>query len=125
MLSDAGPSDTLTFSVIDDPTGEVLADLRTWLRDDIRGLYVEQIHRPLTPEEMSSGVLAALETAVVSKELFATVVTAVGGWLSARAMTRRTKIRVRRGEYEVEIDTADLDKADDIVRRLASDLGDE
>jgi hypothetical protein len=39
-------------------------------------------------------------------------------------MIRRTKIRVRRCKKEVEIDTADLDKADEIVRRLARELGD-
>jgi hypothetical protein len=32
---------------------------------------------------MGPGVLAALETAVLSKELLAAVVPAVGGWMSA------------------------------------------
>ncbi|MEU7871274.1 hypothetical protein [Dactylosporangium sp. NPDC049140] len=109
--------------VMDDPAGDVLEDLRVWLRGDAPGLRVERVRGAIGPGEMSGGVVAALETAVLSKELLGMLVTGVAGWLSARATTRRTKIRVKLGEVEVEIDTADVAKADEIARRLGRELG--
>jgi hypothetical protein len=100
-----------------------LEDLRVWLRVDAPGLRIGQVRRPAGPGEMNGGVVAALETAVLSKELLGMLVTGVAGWLSARATTRRTRIRVRLGEVEVEIDTADVVKADEIARRLGRELG--
>jgi hypothetical protein len=109
--------------VTDDHSGEALEDLRVWLRVDAPALRVGPIRGPIQPGEMSGGVIAALETAVLSKELLGMLVTGVAGWLSARATTRRTKIRVKVGEVEVEIDTADVAKADEIARRLGRELG--
>jgi hypothetical protein len=109
--------------VMDDPLGDALEDLRVWLRVDAPGLRFGQVFRPVEPGEMNGGVVEALETAVLSKELLSMLVTGVAGWLSARATTRRTRIRVKTGDVEVEIDTADVVKADEIARRLGRELG--
>jgi Effector Associated Constant Component 1 len=110
--------------VEDDPVGDALADLCEWLREDVRQVRVEPIVRPVGPGEMHGGVWQALETAMLSKEVFGMVITGIGGWLSARATTRRTKIRVKRGDAEVEIDTANVREAlaiaDQLERRLSS-----
>ena len=110
---------------LDDPGGEVLADLRLWLRTDLPRLRVTTVRHPSRPGEMNDGVLAALETAALSPEVLAALIAAVGGWLAARATTRRTRIRVRRGDREIEIDTADAPKADEIARRLDREIGGE
>jgi hypothetical protein len=115
--------DVVVVLVMDDPVGEALEDLRVWLRVDAPELRIGQVRGPVQPGEMNGGVVAALETAVLSKELLGMLVTGVAGWLSARATARRTRIRVRMGEIEVEIDTADVVKADEIARRLGRELG--
>ncbi|HTJ36712.1 MAG TPA: hypothetical protein VL738_26110 [Dactylosporangium sp.] len=112
----------LVIEVVNDPAGDALEDLRAWLRVDVPRLRVEAVRAAIGRGEMSGGVLAALETAVLSKELLDMVVTGVAGWLSARATTRRTKIRVKCGDREVEIDTADIDQADEIAHRLGREL---
>jgi len=117
-MSNAG----LRITVLDDPAGDALAELWTWLREDARGVRLQQVYETPGPGEMAGGALAALETAVLSKELLGMVATGLGGWLSARATTRRTRIRVKRGDVEVEIDTASLDKASEIARRLSAEL---
>ncbi|MET7393854.1 hypothetical protein ABZS66_10210 [Dactylosporangium sp. NPDC005572] len=122
--SDAGGTEIgLTIVVVDDPAGDELADLHDWLRQDVRGVRMAPVERPPIEGQMSGGVVAALETAVLSKELLGMVVTGIGGWLSARATTRRTKIRVKRGDVEVEIDSANVEQADQIARRLGRELG--
>jgi len=113
----------VVIEVVDDGEGDALTDLWSWLRADAPQVRVDPVDRPGRPGEMSGGVLAALETAVLSKELLGMVVTGVAGWLSARATSRRTKIRVKRGDVEVEIDTADMKAADEIARRLGRELG--
>jgi hypothetical protein len=112
----------LVIEVADDPLGEGLEELRVWLRADAPALRMARLHQPVRPGEMSGGVVAALETAVLSKDLLGMLVTGVAGWLSARATTRRTRIRVKLGDVEVEIDTADVSKADEIARRLGREL---
>lgn len=113
----------MVIEVADDPAGDALEDLWVWLRADAPQVHIERVRRPVPEGEMSGGVVAALKTAVLSKELLGMAVTGVAGWLSARATTRRTRIRVKRGEVEVEIDTADVAKADEIARRLGRELG--
>lgn len=113
----------LLIEVEDDSSGEVLNDLFSWMRADAPRLRVEVVRRPVSPGEMAGSVVTALATAALSKELLGMVVTGIAGWLSARATTRRTKIRVKRGDVEIEIDTANVAAADEIARRLSRELG--
>lgn len=70
------------------------------------------------------GIIAAIETAVADQEVLVAVIGAAGGWLSARAASRRTRIRISRGENAVEIDTAHLDDAEEIALKIHQELRD-
>jgi hypothetical protein len=117
----------LHLEVLDDESGTGIHDLLAWLRADEEvdsGRLVEVADPPEEGDMAGGGILAAIETAVVSREVLVAVAGAVGGWLSARAANRRTRIRIRRGENAVEIDTAHLDDADKIALKIHQELRD-
>jgi hypothetical protein len=120
---DAKLDSCVTIEVLDDRFGDALAELRDWLRADAPRVRVDAVLQPAGQGEMSNGALKALEAAVMSKEALGMVIAGVSGWLSARATAQRTKIRVKLGEKEVEIDTADLAKAAEVAQRLTRELG--
>jgi hypothetical protein len=118
----AGSGLGVRVTAFDDPGGDELADLHEWLRCHAGRIRIEELHRKPGPDSMRGGVLEALETAALSGEALSMVLTGIAGWVSARATTRRTRIRVKRGDVEVEIDTANVRDADLIARRLLSRL---
>jgi membrane-associated two-gene conflict system component 1 (EACC1) len=114
----------IVIETLDDDSGDQLSNLRQWLRDDeeLRSVYIVEVSAPAAPHEMTGGAVAALEAAVVNKELLVALTSALGGWLASRASTRRTRIRVRRGGREIEIDTAKVRDSDEIARQIWQDL---
>ncbi|WP_157441166.1 effector-associated constant component EACC1 [Actinoplanes awajinensis] len=114
----------IMIEVLGDDCGDELHDLREWLRDDadLRGSSLLSLPRPPADGEMNGGVPAALEATIMNKELVVALAGSIGGWLTARAASRRTRIRVRRGEVEVEIDTTKLRDAEKIARTIQEQL---
>jgi hypothetical protein len=113
--------------VLDDESSSEIRDLLVWLRDheDVDGGWLTEVTVPLEEGDMAGGgVLAAIEAAVANQEVLMAVISAAGGWLSARAANRRTRIKIRSGEQEVEIDTAHLDDPDEIARKIHAELRD-
>jgi hypothetical protein len=121
----------LHLEVLDDESGTDIHDLLAWLRadDDVDSGRLVEVVVPAEEGDMAGGgILAAVETVVetvvAEREMIVAVIGAVGGWLSARAASRRTRIKVRCGKNEVEIDTAQLDDADEIALRIHQELRD-
>jgi hypothetical protein len=50
------------------------------------------------------------------------VSTAVAGWLTARASSRRTRVKVRHGDREMEIDSAKVRDPEELARRMREEL---
>lgn len=117
----------IQIETIDDEASEQLRDLRQWLNDDedLRPLQFTLVTAQRTSDEMTGGIPAVIEAAFINKDLLVAFTSAVGGWLASRASTRRTRIRVRKGEREVEIDTAKVRDSDQIVRQIWQDLGED
>lgn len=117
----------LRLEVLDDESGAEIHELLAWLRadEDVDSRRLVEVADPAAPGDMSGGgILAAVETAVAGQEVLVAVIGAAGGWLSARAASRRTRIRIRAGENAVEIDTAHLRNADEIASRIHRELRD-
>lgn len=117
----------IEMAVLDDDSGDELSKLGRWLRDDedLRSVRIVAVSAQPASGQMTGGVVATLEAAIVNKDLLVALTSAVGGWLASRAAGRRTRIRVRRGEREVEIDTARVHDADEIAHRIWQELDDE
>jgi len=71
---------------------------------------------------MSGGDTAGLVATILNPELLAALFAALGGWAAARVSTRRTKIRVKVGEKELELDGAGLRDPEGTARRLLAEL---
>jgi membrane-associated two-gene conflict system component 1 (EACC1) len=120
--------DELWITAPDSPDGGVLLDLRQWLADagELRGVRVS-VHRPAPEPETMPGVdlVDALVTMVTDKATVTAVSTAVAGWVTARLSMRRTRLRMRRGDREIEIDTAAVRDLDELARWIRGQLDDE
>jgi hypothetical protein len=123
MASETEVDGGVRIEVVDDPTGEEIAKLRDWLRMDVPRLRVTSVHHPVRPGEMSGGVLAAVQTAALSPEVFAALITALGGWLATRTMSRRTRIRIKIDNREFEYEGPANAKPEEIARQLGSAIG--
>lgn len=117
----------IEITTLDDDSGGELASLRRWLRDDedLRSVRFTSVISPPAPGEMTGGVVGALEAAIVNKELLVALTSAIGGWLAARASSRRTRVRLRSGDREVEIDTVKVQDADLIAHKIWQELDEE
>jgi hypothetical protein len=117
----------IEIATLDDDAGDELNSLRQWLRDneDLRSVRFTSVTSPPAPGEMTGGVVGALEAAIVNKELLVALTSAIGGWLASRASSRRTRIRLRSGEREVEIDTVKVHDADQIAHKIWRELDEE
>ncbi|MEU8661563.1 effector-associated constant component EACC1 [Actinoplanes philippinensis] len=107
----------------DDPEA-ALRELHAWLRDDedLAGIRVRPVTATPAPGEMSGGLVEALVATVADPGLLGALFAGLGGWAAARASTRRTRIRVRMGDREVEMEGPQLKDPEGVVRRLISGL---
>jgi hypothetical protein len=72
---------------------------------------------------MAGGGLAdMLVTLFDDRTTVIAVSTAVAGWLTARASSRRTRIKVRHGDREMEIDSAKVRDPEELARRMRDEL---
>ncbi|MEU8820283.1 hypothetical protein [Actinoplanes sp. NPDC048796] len=110
---------TITVTVADDEGGEEILDLHQWLRQDpdLR-TAVTPAYREPEPGEMSGEIVEALTVAVTSQEFVVALVTGISTWAATRMSMRRSKIRVKRGTSEIEIDAADIPEPDLAAQRL-------
>jgi hypothetical protein len=117
----------IEITVLDDDSGDELKKLGQWLHDDedLRSVRIMAVSAEPTSGEMTGGVVASIEATIMSKELLVALTSAVGGWLASRAAGRRTRIRVRRDNREIDIDTAHIYEADEIAHRIWQELDDE
>ncbi|MEV7325060.1 hypothetical protein [Streptomyces sp. NPDC093970] len=113
-----------TVQVVDDPAGESARSLADWLskdtdvRDNARVALQESQQ---STDEM--GPLADTVQLLLQPDgVLVAVLSVVGVWLEARG--RRTRIRVRRGDVVVEIDTAQVDDPDEIATIVAREIQD-
>ncbi|HEX8345323.1 MAG TPA: hypothetical protein VF657_11420 [Actinoplanes sp.] len=105
--------------------GDDLAELRDWLADDaaMRGVPVSMRRTRRQSGEMAGGGLAdMLVTMVDDRTAIIAVSTAVAGWLTARASSRRTRIKVRHGDREMEIDSSKVRDPEQLARRMRDEL---
>ncbi|WP_433796552.1 effector-associated constant component EACC1 [Actinoplanes sp. CA-252034] len=102
-----------------------LIELRKWLRgdEDLADVRVDPVTSVPGPEEMSGGLVEALIATVADPGLLGALFAGVGGWAAARASSRRTRIRVRVGDREVEFEGPALEDPEGVARRLRTDLG--
>ncbi|GGN43610.1 hypothetical protein FHR83_008095 [Actinoplanes campanulatus] len=100
-------------------------ELRKWLRgdEDLDGVRVDPVEAPPLPGQMSGGAVEALIATVADPGLLGALFGAVGGWAAARASTRRTRIRVKVGDREVEVEGPALRDPEAVARRLRTELG--
>ncbi|GIF38988.1 hypothetical protein Axi01nite_32990 [Actinoplanes xinjiangensis] len=108
----------------DDSDG-ALTELRKWLRsdEDLIGVRVDPVGAAARPDQMSGGLVEALVATVTDPGLLAALFAGVGGWAAARASTRRTRIRVKIGDREVEMEGPALRDPEGVARRLRTELG--
>jgi hypothetical protein len=107
--------------------GDLVA-LRRWMTEsgDLRGVPVTAHRTAPAPESMpGGGVIDALVTVVTDKTTLTAVTTAVAGWLTARRSLRRTRLRMRHGAREVEVDTAAIRDLDDLAAWLRRQLDED
>jgi hypothetical protein len=92
----------VTLTVDDD--AEVARSLVDWLRrePDLRGIGISQVALAPTTGKMGAGG-AVVQIVSDNSEFLTAIATTVGVWLGSRI--RRTQVRVRVGEREVEIES--------------------
>jgi hypothetical protein len=113
----------LTVRVEDDPTGESVRSLADWLSKDADVREANATVTVLESQQRADEMGPLADTVQLLLEpdgVLVSVLTVVGVWLESRG--RRTRIRVRRGDTEVEIDTAEVTDpeaiADIVVREI-------
>jgi len=109
--------DTLTITA--DP--EEVRDLLAWIRRDpeLRSARAELVRPRQTGGQM--GGLADTIVAVVTNEaVLSAATTTIGLWLGSRF--RRTRIRLKRGDIEVEIETASAKRGEAYAQELFNEL---
>jgi membrane-associated two-gene conflict system component 1 (EACC1) len=121
---DSGDPSRVEIVLAGDDPDAALRDLRAWLRDDeeLAGVRVEPVTAAAGPGEMSGGLVEALVATVADPGLLGALFAGLGGWAAARASTRRTRIRVKVGDREVELEGPQLKDPEGVVRRLTSGL---
>ncbi|GAA0453974.1 hypothetical protein Aca07nite_66540 [Actinoplanes capillaceus] len=119
---DPGPGIRVEISLTGDGSYN---ELRKWLRgdEDLDGVRVDTVGAPPLPGQMSGGAVEALIATVADPGLLGALFGAVGGWAAARASTRRTRIRVKVGDREVEVEGPALRDPEAVARRLHAELG--
>jgi len=98
-----------------------LRDMEGWLADNssLHGSRILLVEQPIAPGQLG-GLPEAIE-ALLQAEVLAAFIGAVGGWLVART-TRRTKIRVRVDDRQVEIEAGPLDDPVEVARQMLDEL---
>jgi hypothetical protein len=122
---DSGGEIRVKIIIDGDESGGSVSELRKWLRtdDDLAGVEVDFVAPDLRPDEMSGGIAEALMATVADPGVLGALIGAVGGWVTARASARRTRIRVKVGEREIEMEGPALQDPEGVARRLRTELG--
>ncbi|MEU4623248.1 hypothetical protein AB0G04_25160 [Actinoplanes sp. NPDC023801] len=122
---DSGGEIRVKIIIDGDESGHSVNELRKWLRsdDELVGAEVDFVAPDSRPDEMSGGIAEALMATIADPGVLGALIGAVGGWVTARASARRTRIRVKVGEREIEMDGPALRDPEGVARRLRSELG--
>ncbi|WP_426504819.1 effector-associated constant component EACC1 [Dactylosporangium sp. McL0621] len=113
----------LRIEIADEREVVLLRELKMWLdrSSTLDGSVVQLVEAPIEPGRMG-GVVEAVRVVLTSKEAIAPALTAVGGWIVARA-GRSTKVKVRVGDREAEITAPGRRDPGEIARELLDALG--
>lgn len=120
--------DELQITAPDDLDGADLISLREWLTDspETRGLRVALRQREPDPAAMPGVELVdAVVSVVTDRAVLAALSSGVAGWLTARLSTRRTRLRMRLGDREIEVDTASVRDLDELAEWIQRHLAGE
>ncbi|MEV6345520.1 hypothetical protein [Actinoplanes sp. NPDC051851] len=123
---DSGGMIEMEISLGGDDSDHCLNDLRRWVRadDDLAAVRWRVLTTAPAPGEMSGGAATGLVATFLQPELAVALVSALGGWAAARVAARRTRIRVRIGDHEVEVEGPGSRSAlERLVRDLWADPG--
>jgi hypothetical protein len=101
--------------------GDAVRSFAEWCRTDpeLRGVRIKQTAPSPRPGEMGS-VADALEFVSNNDALLTAVATTLGTWLATRRP--KTKIRVRLGDKEIEIDSPSPEKASELAGLIVEKL---
>lgn len=99
--------------------GDQLLSLESALRGDpdLRGTRINRIDLPPRPGEMGP-VTDALQWVSENAELTTALAAALTAWLTQR----RTKVRVKVGEHEVELDSTRIEDPEQLALRVLQAL---
>ena len=108
-------------TVSSDDQFEALGSLSEWLRRDpeLRGTPIRVVRRPPQPGELGS-VAEAVQIVTQNGAAVTAAAATLGAWLTARA--RATKIRVRDGDREVEIEAGRMKDARQVAGEILDRL---
>jgi Effector Associated Constant Component 1 len=113
--------ESLRIEAPDDEAGDELRSLADWFEEDedLNEVAVAPIYAAPKPGQMGS-VVEALSAMAQQKEAITAIVTALVTWLSVKKTS--TRIRVKRGNKEVEIRGTSIKNSEEAVARIMRDL---
>ncbi|MFC6021202.1 hypothetical protein ACFP2T_34140 [Plantactinospora solaniradicis] len=111
----------MLLSVMSADRMEASRALEDWLRrePDLRGVRIRPVVTKAKPGEMGA-VTDALEVIANHDAIVTAVAATIGIWLTAR--TRATRIRIRHGEREIEIESSRMKDAHQIAVQIVEQL---
>ncbi|MEV4345102.1 hypothetical protein AB0J83_11545 [Actinoplanes sp. NPDC049596] len=105
--------------------GEDLLALRKWITESgqLRGVPVTVERAQPEPGTMpGSGAVEALVAVATDKATLTAIVSLIGGWATARLSMRRTRLKIKYGDREAEVDTARFRDPDELAVWLRRQL---
>jgi hypothetical protein len=118
----------LRITAPDSADGAELIALRRWMIEsgDLRGVPVTAHRATLDSDTMSgAGVVDALTAVITDRAVLMAAATAIGGWVTARLSVRRTRLRIKYGDREAEVDTARFRDVDELAAWLRDQLDED
>jgi hypothetical protein len=107
--------------LVGDESGDELRSLGRWLRDDedMRGVTIELRNATMQPGDM--GPTPELIQAIFQPQgVLVALAGVIGTWIGTRR--RATKLHVRSGDKEVEIDGAKINNPEQVAAQLLREL---
>lgn len=109
-------------SLPDDEAGDDLRRLAQWLRDDddLKGVSITLLDHTRKSHEMGIAD-EAIQIAFQQNGIFVALTGVLGTWLGAP--NKRTKLRVKVGDKEIEIDASKMSNPEEVAKDILRQLG--